>query len=374
MAILQTQDFTTLVRNMVTAVQAGSTTLINLTVGSVLRAILESVAGVILWLQGLIVYVLTLTRAATSSGADLDSWMADYGLTRLAAVPATGQVTFARFTNTNQAVVPFNYLVQTGDGTQSFIVNVDATNAAYNATLGGYVLAAGVSSINVSVTAVNAGAQGNVLAGAISSISQPISGVDTVTNASAYTNGVNAETDAAFRIRFVLYLLSLSKATKTAIGSAIANIQQGLKYTLTENYDYNGTYDPGFFYVVIDDGTGYPSSTLQSTVGNAIDAVRAVGIRFAVFAPVVITATPTMVLTTAAGYVHATVVGLVTTALQNFINALPLGASLPYTQLASIAYGVPGVVNVSGVLLNSATSDLTATSQQVIKCGTPVVS
>ncbi len=362
---------------MVTAVQAGASTLINLTVGSVLRAIIEAVAGVILWLQGLIIFVATLTRAATSWGGDLDSWMADYGFKRLAATASAGQVTFARFTATAQAVVPVGSIVQTGDGTQSFTVTVDTTNAAYNATIvtgGGYVLASGVSSISAPVQAVNAGTQGNVHSGSITSLAQSISGVDTVTNAAAFANGIDTETDTAFRARFVLYIASLSKATKIAIGAAIANVQQGLQYTLTENYDYSGTLDYGFFYVVIDDGTGYPSSALQASVGSAIEAVRGLTSRFAVFAPVVVTATPTMVLTTAAGYTHATVVAQVTAALQAFINGLALGASLPYTQLAAIAYGVAGVTNVSGVLLNGGAADLTATPKQAIICGTPVVS
>jgi uncharacterized phage protein gp47/JayE len=370
MTTLQTQNFTTIVQNTVTAIQGGASKLLDLTVGSVLRAIVEANAAVILWLQGLILQVQTLTRAATSQGSDLDSWVADYGLTRLPAVAATGQVTFSRFTATMQAVVPAGSLVQTADGTQQFSVPADTTNSAWNATLNGFVLAASVSSVTVGVQAVNAGTPGNVLAGTITSIAQPISGVDTVTNASAFTNGVDAETDTALRARFVLYLASLSKATKTAIGSAIANIQQGLEYTITEDFDYNGTYDPGFFYVVIDDGTGFPSSNLQATVANAIEAVRPVTSRYAVFAPVVVTANVSMTITSASGYTHSTVVGAVGTALTNFINTLPLGTELPYTQLASVAYGVAGVVNVTAVLLNSGTSDLGATAKQVIKAGT----
>ena len=58
--------------------------------------------------------------------------MADFGLTRLPAVAATGQVTFSRFTNTLQAVVPFGSLVQTADGSQKFTVVTDATNSGYN--------------------------------------------------------------------------------------------------------------------------------------------------------------------------------------------------------------------------------------------------
>jgi uncharacterized phage protein gp47/JayE len=370
MASLSTLDFTAIVRNTVTAVQSLVSALINLTIGSVLRAIMEANAAVILWLQGLITYVLTLTRFATSKGSDADSWGADFTYPRLPAKAATGSVTFSRFTNTAQAVVPFNTPLQTTDGTQSFFVTVDSTNAAYNATLGGYVIAASVSSVTVPVQAVNAGTGGNVLANSITSIGQGISGVDLVTNASAFENGIDAETDAAYYARFPLYLASLSKATDAAIRSAVASVQQGLQLTVTANYDYNGTYDPGFFYVVVDDGSGTPSDILLGSVGTAINAVVALGIRFAVFAPIVVTANVGMTITSAAGLDHATVVGAVGVALQNFINTLPLGVGLPYTQVASIAYGVAGVTNVSAVLLNSGTSDLAATAKEVIKAGT----
>ena len=43
--------------------------------------------------------------------------------------------------------------IQTGDGAQQFTVTLDTTNPAYSASLGGYVLAAGVGSINVPVAA-----------------------------------------------------------------------------------------------------------------------------------------------------------------------------------------------------------------------------
>src|SRR5882724_841937 len=114
MASLSTMAFTDIVRATVAAIQAKSTKLLNLSVGSVLRAIVEAQAGVILWLQGLVAYVLTRTRFATSKGTDADSWAADYGFVRLAARPATGQVTFTRFTTTAQSVIPFGAPLQSG--------------------------------------------------------------------------------------------------------------------------------------------------------------------------------------------------------------------------------------------------------------------
>lgn len=371
---ITTQDFATLVRNQVTAIQGAAKVLVDLTVGSILRAVVEANAAVILWLQGLILQLLAITRAATSSGADLDSWVGDFGLTRLAAVAASGQVSFARFTPSQQAVVPVGTTVQTGDGSQQFAVTLDTTNPAYSATLGGYVLAAGVGSINVPVAASTAGAGGNVSAGQLNTLTQAVPGVDTVSNAAAFTNGVDAESDSALRIRFIAFVASLSKATKGAVGYAITSLKQGVIYTLVENQQYNGATDYGYFYVVVDDGTGSPGSTFLSNVSNAIDAVRGVSIRFGVFAPVVVTANAGMTITTAAGYDHNAVVALVVAALRNYINALTLGQTLTYSRLAQVAYDAsPGVTNVTAVTLNGGTADVTATSQQVIKAGTLTV-
>jgi uncharacterized phage protein gp47/JayE len=365
---LNTQTFTQIVQNSVAAIQAGTKSFQDLTIGSILRAVMESSAAVVLFLQGLIVQLLSITRASTSTAEDLDSWAADYGVARLAAAKATGIVTFSRFTATAQAVVPIAAQVQSFDGTQTFNVTLDTTNTAYNATLGGYVLGAATASISVPVQAVTAGAGGNVAIGALNVIIQAIPGIDTVTNAAAFINGANAETDAAFRTRFVAYIASISKATKGAIGYAITTLKPGVSYALVENAQYNGTAQMGYFYVVIDDGTGYPTSAFLSSAFNAIDSARPVTSTFGVFAPVVVTANVTMTITTGAGYTHSDLVTLVQTAITNYISVLTLGQTLAYTRLAQLAYDAsPGVINVYAVTLNGATVDVTATSQQVVK-------
>ncbi|MCK4121412.1 baseplate protein [Ralstonia pseudosolanacearum] len=369
MASIQTQDWVTLVRNQVSAIQGYAKLLVDLTVGSVLRAVVEANAALVIWLQGLLMQVLSITRASTSSGADLDSWVADFGVTRLAAVAATGTVTFSRFTTTQQVVVPTTAVAQTADGTQQFNVVIDTTNAAYNAALGGYVIAAGVASVSVPVKAVTAGAAGNAVAGSVSTIVGAISGIDTVTNAAAFTNGVDAESDTALRMRFIAYVASLSsKATKAGIGYAITSLQQGLVYSLTENQTYGGATQNGYFFVVVDDGTGNPPSTLLSSVANAIDAARPFTSSFGVFAPVVVNASVAMTATIASGYDPVATKALVVTALKSYINALQLGWTLPYSRLTQVAYDAsPGVINITGVTLNGGAADLAATNLQVIK-------
>ena len=372
---LNTKNQTTVIQDIVAGIQSATATFQDLTVGSILRAVSESVSGVVMFLQALIVQLLSTTRASTATSTDLDSWVGDYGVTRLAATKATGLVTFSRFTATNQAVVPVGAQVQSTDGTQTFTVTLNTANAAYNATLGGYVAAATASSVTVPVQAATAGAGGNVGVGALTVIIQPISFIDTASNAASFVNGADAESDAALRLRFIAYVASLSKATKGAIAYAITSIQPGMSYAIGENLLYNGTAQMGNFYVVVDDGTGVPSSNLLTLVGTAIDAVRPISSTFSVNAPVVVTANVAMTITTSAGYIHSAVVTLVTNAITNYINSLTLGQTLTFTRLSQVAYDAsPGVTNVSGATLNGAALDITTTAAQVIKAGTVVVS
>jgi uncharacterized phage protein gp47/JayE len=371
---LSLQNFSTLVEGMAASVQGAANALLDLTVGSVLRAILEANASVALWLQWSIVQVLATTRLATSNGADCDSFGADFGFTRLPAVAATGQVTFARFTPSIAAFIPLGTNVSVPGNGVSFTVVADTTNPAYGAAVGGYTLAAGVASANVTVVANAAGAAANVQTGAIAVITTALPGIDTVTNANAFTGGIDPESDAAFRARFGNFLASLSQATDIAIGAAIMAIQQGLSYMISENINQAGAAQPGHFVVTVDDGSGSPPASLLSAVQQAVNAVRPVGSSFAVQGPVVTLANVSLTLTTATGTSHNLAVAAVASAIETYIASLGIGASLNYTRLAQEAYAASAnVTNVSDILLQGATADLAPPLFGVIRAGTVTV-
>jgi uncharacterized phage protein gp47/JayE len=371
---LRLRTFNTLVESMAVAVQASATQLLDLTVGSTLRAVLEANASVGLWMQWLILLVLRTTRAATSTGEDLDSWMADLTLTRLPAVNATGVVTFSRITPTLAALVPVGTLVRSADGTQTFSVLGDAANPAWSGTSNGYAVASGLASLDLPVAALVPGTAGNVQAGTIALLASAVPGIDSVYNASAFLNGLDAESDQAFRSRFRNFIASRSRATPAAVAYAITSIQQGLNYSIQENTDPTGQPSLGQFVVTIDDGSGSPSSALLSTVQAAIEAVRPIGSLFSVHPPYVVAADVSMLITVASGTVKAPIQAMVGNALRDYINSLPIGSGLALTKLAQIAYSAnPSVINVSALLINSASDDLPAVPTSVIKTGTVAV-
>jgi len=376
MANLSTQSFGAIVSNFATAVQGSATSLIDFSVGSVLLAIGEAMGGTALWLQGLILQVAALTRAATSSGTDLDSWLAQFGFAREPAVAAITQETFGRFTPTNAALVPVGANVNTNDGTVIFTVIADSTNAAYSASQNGYVLPAGQASVNVTVQCTVAGTVGNVAAGALNTLGTAISGIDFVTNGANVQNGIAAESDPAVRARFVLWVAGLGGATLIAVQAAIAGVQQNMTGIIVENQQYGGQTQNGFFTVVANDGSNELTETEQTNVENAIENVRPLTVSYSVHGPEPETVTVSMSITVGAGYVLAAVEALVQAALIAYINSIATtaaGATLPYTSLAAQAYGVAGVTNVTGVLLNGGTADLTIAYQFVLEATTGTV-
>ena len=372
---LSIQNFSSLMEKMAAAVQGAASNLVDLTVGSVIRAILEANASVALWLQWLIVEVLSATRLATCSGADCDTFGADFGFVRLPAVAAVGQVTFSRFSPVSSALIPAGTAVATAGNTQSFIVVADTTNAAYSVTAAGYIIQPGVSGVTAAIVASVPGANGNVLAGMISLISSPIAGVDVVNNQNALAGGVDAESDLAFKARFGNYLASLSRATNISIGSAIGTVQQGLSYSIAENQDQTGSTQMGHFVVTVDDGTGSPPSSLLQVIQQVVDGIRPVGTSFAVQGPVLVRAAISAAIVTAGGADHALAVSAVVAGWQNYIDALQVGAALSYTKLAQLAFeSSSSIINVSELTLNGGTADLIPPLFGVVRSGVLTVS
>ena len=370
MPTLPTQSFSTIVQNTAAGIQGRASQLLNFSIGSVFRAIAEGFAGTFLWFQALVLQLLTAIRLNTSTGIDVDTFTADFmplvaGTTspRLGAQAASGQVVFARLTAAPvEIAIAVGSTVQTTDGTQSYAVVGDATYPTYNSFFQGYYLQPNIASIVVPVAAIVPGSAGNVGAGTITVMTTTLVGIDTVNNPGAFTNGADSESDAALKNRFAAYILGLSRGDLYGVEAAIEGIGVTVQFTITEDYNLDGSWHPGYFFVVADDGSGAPSPTFLQNVANAVNSVRPLGTMAGVFAPTVIWATVSMIITTAPNFNHPTVVSVVAATVANNINALGLGNSLPWSQIAGWAYSVTGVTTVTAVLLNGQSGDAASLS------------
>jgi len=356
-------NFAAQVQAMAAAVQSGAARLVDLSVGSVLRAVLEANAGLGLWLQWLILRVLQATRAATSTGADLDSFVADFSVVRLPAQHAGGIVTFSRTVPGLAATIPAGTLVRSADGTQDFAVTTNDT------------LPADALSLDMPVRAASPGAAGNVLAGTVSQLASALPGIDAVTNAAAMAGGQDAEADEALRERFKSFLDTRSRATARAVAYAIATVQQGLNAVIAENQDAAGATQPGHFTVTVDDGSGTPSAALLAAIAAAVEAVRPLGSGYTVRAPMVQPVDVAVTLQLAAGTPAAPVAAAVGAAIRAHLAALPIGAGLPLSRIAQIAHDADiAVLGAGPVLLNGLAADAAPPAHGVLKPGVVVVS
>jgi hypothetical protein len=370
MPTLPTQSFTTIVQNTAAGIQGRASQLLNFSIGSVFRAIAEGFAGVFLWFQALALQLLTAIRLNTSSGTDVDTFTADFmplvaGTTspRLGAQAASGQVVLARLTaGPTTIAIPVGATVLASDRSQTYAVIGDPTYPTYNPFFQGYYLQPGISSIVVPVQAAVPGAAGNVNANTITLLGTAITGIDTVNNPGAFTNGADQESDAALKARFAAYILGLSRGDLYGVEAAILGTGVTVQYAVVEDYNLDGSWHSGYFYVVADDGSGAPSFDFLTNVANAVNSVRPLGTMAGVFPPHVIWATVSLSITTAPNFNHPTVAGVVAAIIAQNINGLGLGNPLPWSLIAGWAYDVAGVASVSAVLLNSLSGDAASLS------------
>lgn len=360
---LPIRTFTDIVRDMSAAVTASSGRLIDVSIGSVLRAIIEANAAIVLWVQWLVLLTLQTTRAATSSGPDLDSWMADFSLTRLPAVTASGIATFSRFSGTTTAYVASGTVIKTQDGSVSFTVSVDLSNSAWQSSLSAYALSPGVMSLDLPIVAVIPGQSGNVLSNTITVLASPVSGIDTINNATPTTGGEDPESDAAFRVRFANFFASRSRATLDAVGYAISLVGSNLSYVILENADARGNFCLGNMLVVVDDGTGLLTDTLFNSLTIAIQAVRPLGTTFSIQPPQVVQVQVALSVQLPTTLSATATQSLLQTAIETYIINLSIGSTLSSTRISQLAYQTePRIINISNVTLNGQSSDLIASA------------
>jgi hypothetical protein len=354
--------------------------------GSIVRALTDGHSATAIWLQANQQYLYNRERLATSTGLDVDTFIADFGLTRLPGVASSGEVQFASFTPTIQRVILLDATVSTQDGSVSFKITEDDENPYWNASAGGYIIPPGIgtvgSPVSLPVEATVEGIIGNVNVNTITVINSPITGIDTVNNAIAFANGQDEQTDAQVRTYFVDYLNSLSKATVSAISFAIESYQEGVEFVLVENENYD-TNEPelGYFYAVVDDGSGDPQPSFLAGIQNAVEAVRGLTIRFDIKAPIIVDAVITATVIRPSSYSNPGLAGLIETALTDYVDTIPFGGTLYYSRISQVIYNViqsvaPTIIdqfNVTAVLLNGGTSNLVATFKEGLRTVTPPV-
>lgn len=362
--------FNQFVANISNSLVNGTPQITNLTPGSVAYAFAQALGASSISLQQLMVHIANITRLATSYGTDVDSFVGDWGLTRLPAVQATGDITLTRSVSGTQLVVPVGGICQTGVANTQFTLIADLTQPAYNVSLNAYVFSSLQTQISATVQAINSGVNGNIQANTLTTIVSGFGGVNSITNPSAFTNGESAETDAALKQRFVEFIAGLPSATVGAVEYAINSVQSGLTFQILNQLYFNGSAFPGGFTVVVDDGSGNISPTLLTTISNALLNVHAAGTAYQVVAPTDVTVNVSLTIAVASGYSPSAVVSAVQAAITSVINTNGVGNSLNYVLVGTVVQNVSGVQEYSNLLLNGVSSNVSIALTELCRAGT----
>jgi hypothetical protein len=355
-------------------------------------------------LQAQILYVNSIARQSTigpnlanpgQPNPDVDSYVNAFGVFREQASAAMGQVVFSVNSPPMQpilipAVAPGSttgVIVQTiaSIGGTQFIVIIDTTNPNYNATLQGYVIAAGTTSVSATVQCLSDGVQGNVAANQITQVFAgpgvvTIAGIAAVNNplsfAGTLTSGVALETDTALISRFAITMQTGTVATSSALAAAILGVQLNLTYSIGDGLNASGGAQLAHFTVVVNNAgvATAPSSNLIAQVLAVMNVTRAAGISCQVIAPTLVACNIVANVQVLPGFLASAVVAACAAAYTNLANNVGLdpqgsATSLKIAAVYATLYNVPGVRDITGLTLNGGTVDVPAAFAREIVAG-----
>ena len=234
------------------------------------------------------------------------------------------------------------------------------------------ILAGNTASGVANVIADESGEAYNVFIGVINILSSSVAGVNSVTNNTAASGGLNKESNSSYFARFTQFILGLAGSNDYGIFTAavtVSTIQSG--YVQNHFPPASGLWN---FTIYVDDGSGsVPQSKLDEITlkvrGNntsGFQGYASAGINFrtlsaglvAIAVVYEITIDPST--TSAAGTTAA-----VNNGITNYINSLWVGSDIILSEVNRIIKGINGVLDVPVLTLNATTANIVVASSQV---------
>jgi uncharacterized phage protein gp47/JayE len=109
-------------------------------------------------------------------------------------------------------------------------------------------------------------------------------------------------------------------------------------------------------------------------VYSAVDQVRPIGSVFSVAGPTVSTVDITATISVLPNVNQPSLFGPIITAVETYLDTLPIGTSVSFSRIITVIFGaVPGISNVTNLLLNGSPSDIAIGPSGVAKAGTVVL-
>lgn len=338
----------TVLQQILAQLQSSGSAITDFTTGSVARSLCEAFAVVVSGQSAVADQLALDSYLDTATGPALDALGVNWMVARNPAVQATGQVTITRQSTGGALTIPAGWgqLVTTpaiagGQGV-AVLTTADAD------------FPAGVASVTVPAQAVLGGAAGNLAAGTFLTPLSPVNGVSSqngIEVTSAFTNGVDAESDQAYAARIPLVVQGRVGGRVSSFQAAALSVPGVLSV---------GVLSPGMNR---SDGSVVPAATaeiyyegavgLLSQVTSGVAAAATATQSVNTFAAVSLAAprgqqrvVADVVVWVPPGVSTTTTQAAVAQALQTYVDGVPLGGTAYMSQAAQAVLAVPGVASV----------------------------
>jgi len=290
--------------------------------------------------------ILDLGFAESAYGEYLDRKVAEQGLTRKAAISATGLLTF---TGVEGLEIPTGTRVSTLD--DLYFVTTE-TGVITNGT------------VNVAAEAEIGGADGNVGVGLITNTDAvELDGINGVTNNDVFSGGVDEETDeqlfARYQERVTRPITSGNKYQYEAWAKEIQGVANATCYPL-----WNG---PGTVkVVVVDSENRSPSQAVIDAVAAYIEEQRPVGATVTVAGVTEVPIDVSAVITTDGGDDVATVTASIIENVSTYLKTFTTGGQIVrYSQIANAVLDSGDIIDYSDLRVNGTVTNISIASDQV---------
>lgn len=294
--------------------------------------------------------VLKRVFAQTASGEYLERRAAEFGVSRKQGTKATGIV---RIEGSAGVVIPQGTSIQTAGG------------LLYKTTVAATITG---SSVEVNVEAAVIGTMYNVPADTVKKLPTQIIGVTAVTNPNPITGGTDVETDAELLTR-----LLIKSQTPTASGNAneyklwALSINGVGDVKIFPLWNGNGTVK----VVLINTNKQPADSGLVTQVLNYINSVRPIGATVTVISASALNINISVTVTRDSAYTLSQVTTNITAKLTEYLKSIAFkSAYVSYAQLGNAILDSAGVIDYSGLTVNSGTANISIGAEQTPVLGT----
>lgn len=215
--------------------------------------------------------------------------------------------------------------------------------------------------VSVAAEAEESGVVYNAVIGSINELSDVVDGVTDVTNTTEFSGGSDDEDMEHFRTRLLDFLRN-PKTGSPADMEVWAEEIEGVDTATAFNNDNEGVATNGHVTIRIAGMNGtVPDSDTVDAVFDALVARAISGVTIHVATFTAVSTAVTVTITLESDYILADVTPAVQEAIEAYINDVPVGGTIYMAGLIDAVFGLPGVATV---VLDTPTSDQTATATQ----------